>query len=174
MKKINAIIILAILGVILPNAASAQTWFKVATEASGTTVALPAGTTWRFGLTPTTNCGWATTQVASAAIALPVYWPGGKMGITPDPCPGKWKELDVLETSATQSITVVVAGKSSVVVVPALPVVTPPPPPPPTTTTYTFSCTGTVGGTVSVTASGVATLTASTIILTAPCNGVKQ
>lgn len=47
------------------------------------------------------------------------------------------------------------------------------PPPPPTNTIYNFSCDAIAKGTITV-INGVATITTSSITLTAPCNGVKQ
>lgn len=140
-----------------------QTWIKIAVESTTTTVTLPVGSIYRLG----SGTCWSANTTTITVTPLALYWPSGSFPFV-DPCPGVAKELDVLETAIAQTVTTVIAGKSSVVTVPALSK------PPPTSTTYTFSCTGTVGGTITITAAGIATLTASTITLSNPCNGTKQ
>lgn len=139
-----------------------QTWFKVASESSTTSITIPINTTIRFGL----GTCWSSTQTNTRGPStFALYWPTGQIGINPDPCPGVVKELDVMETSVTQNITVVINGKSSVVTVPALP--------PAPAVTYTFNCPATMTGTITITSAGVATITASNVTLTQPCNGIK-
>jgi hypothetical protein len=81
-----------------------QTWFTVTAENPSIAVVLPAGTTYRFG--DSINNLWsAPITVPAATTFSPV---DGNYGVFPfpDPDDGTVKELDVLETSATQVIAV--------------------------------------------------------------------
>ena len=129
MKKKAAGLLVAL--VCLP--ALGQTWFKVAVEPN--TVAT-TGQTWRYGIAVgTTTAGvkcpcWSpsfTTALTGKSIS-----DASNGFLVPDPAPGVAKELDVLETSAVQTVTV----NGAAVTVPALP--------PPPSTNYTVTCTATL------------------------------
>jgi hypothetical protein len=81
----------------------AATWVMVAPESSTIAAVLPAGTTYRFG--DTTNNKWsATITVTVATTFSPVSFTAGVFPFS-DPDTGFVKELDVLETSVPQAIT---------------------------------------------------------------------
>lgn len=80
----------------------AQTWFKVANE--GDTVTSTAAITYRYG----SGTLWTAPKTSSGTIAVSNATFG-------DPAPGVVKELDVLETSSAQTVTV----NGSAVTVPA-------------------------------------------------------
>src|ERR1044071_6215368 len=87
-------------------AASAQTWYKVATEVTAATVKLPAGATYRLG----SGTCWSASQTVAVATILSLQWPG-KYPFA-DPCPNVLKELDILETSAAQ-LVILTTGSSN-------------------------------------------------------------
>lgn len=128
---------------ILATSAHAQTWVKVASE--GDTLSVPTIITLRYGAAKGTpyGCGtgpalaadaWVTPKTATAVTTA-------GLGVI-DPANCYVKELDVLQTSAAQILTV--NGKS--VTVPALVVVVVTPPAP-TVNTITFSTTINFNGT---------------------------
>jgi hypothetical protein len=91
--------------------APTSTWFTITGESQNVSVVLPAGTTYRFG---TANCAieggaadWTQVTVTQTTFIADVSQGGA---VNPFPfgpvCYGTVKELDVLETSATQTITV--------------------------------------------------------------------
>lgn len=103
------------------------TWYKVAHD--GDSISIPAGTTLRYGASAGTPFGCGT----GPALAATVWVTPTKLGstVTPaalgvaDPANCYVKELDVLQTSVAQTVTV--NGKP--MTVPALPVVVVTPPP---------------------------------------------
>jgi hypothetical protein len=134
--------ILAAALALLTLPACAQTWVKIAAENTNTYVTLPAGTQYRFGTpltTSTAGCGtlgWLT-GTATSVTTLSAYY----TSFACDPAPGVVKELDVLQTSAAQTIVVVNNGTLSSVTIPALAVATQSASTKPTIT-GTFSCVG--------------------------------
>ena len=115
-------------------------WATVSAESSTTSVTLPAGTTYRFG--DYVNNKWSAPVTVYAATTIS---PISMAGVDPfpfsDPDVGTVKELDVLDTTASQSITVAnsAAGTTVSQIVPSL---TPPavvPVTPGTSYTLTFS-----------------------------------
>lgn len=116
---------------VLVGAAQAQTWFKVANE--GDTVKATA--TVRYGVN---NCVPSAAAACWVQLAVTGQFTASNTFFRVDPDVGVVKELDVLETSVAQTVTV--NGKP--VTVPALPappvvVVTPP-----TTGTVSYVLTG--------------------------------
>jgi hypothetical protein len=97
--------------------ATTPVWSTIASEGN-TSVTIPAGATYRFG-DKVNNLWSAPITVSSATTFSPIY-----IGIFPfaDPDPGTVKELDVLETTAPQTVTVVNfnAGTTVAQVVPPL------------------------------------------------------
>ena len=82
----------------------AQTWYTVTAESSTVAVVLPAGTTYRFG--DSANNRWSDPITVTAPTTFsPVFLPAGVFPFS-DPDPNVVKELDVLETTAPQSISV--------------------------------------------------------------------
>lgn len=140
-------------------AQTTQTWFKVADESS-ISVTIPAGVTWRWG---TPKCGltgapaWSASQVGPKTInPLTMAAATTQFGV-PDPCQLTAKELDILETTVVQTVTV--AGKP--VTVPALL------PPPPTTTMY--ACTYPAGSFTATVTSTTATSFTAPVSVTLSC-----
>jgi hypothetical protein len=85
-----------------PSGSSGQIWVKVASESYSYQLALPIGTTYRFGI----GTSWQSpVTVSQATVLTPYYTSFG--GAATDPAPGTVKELDVLEASTPQSITVI-------------------------------------------------------------------
>jgi hypothetical protein len=120
----------------------AQTWFTVTPESSTVTVVLPAGTTYRFG--DYANNRWSTTVTVNAPTTIsPVSMSAGDPFPFSDPDYGTAKELDVLETSAHQLVSVTDSAASPVattsLVVPPLIPPTAVPTLPGTSYTLTFS-----------------------------------
>jgi hypothetical protein len=82
-----------------------QSWFTVTAENPSLAVVLPAGSTYRFG--DSANNLWsAPITVTQATTISPVSMSGSDPFPFADPDPGAVKELDVVETSATQTIAV--------------------------------------------------------------------
>jgi hypothetical protein len=80
-------------------------WATIASESPTISVTLPAGTTYRFG--DYTNNRWSDPITVSAPTTInPVSMAGPNPFPFSDPDYGFVKELDVLETSNPQSITV--------------------------------------------------------------------
>jgi hypothetical protein len=116
---------------LLTASAGAQTWIKVADEATPGAVTLPAGTTYRYGTNTgktttgvdcaVTSCWLSATTTAKLTFAS-VYFPSGALGKV-DPAPGLVKALYVAETASAQTVTV---GTNSVTVPasPVLPIMT--------------------------------------------------
>lgn len=121
------------------TALPAQSWFKVAAESTSTIVTLPAGTTYRFGapLTSTANgcglLGWLTATVITPTLVTPT----AKKFVC-DPAPNVTKELDILQTTSAQAITVTSGNKSTTIMVPL--VLAPPPQPGQPSLIGTFTC----------------------------------
>jgi hypothetical protein len=87
-----------------PAPVQAPVWMMITSESSTMSVVLPAGTTYRFG--DPANNRWSTPITVNAPTTFsPVYFPDGAFPFD-DPDPGTVKELDVLETSSPQAITV--------------------------------------------------------------------
>jgi len=98
-------------------------WFTITQENVNVSVALPAGTTYRFGNTAS-NC-WAQVTVPAATTISPVAM--GLVNTFPfsDPCPGIVKEFDVLETTAAQTISVTNSTATPATVAMVVPSTTP-------------------------------------------------
>jgi hypothetical protein len=119
----------------------APVWVMVAAESQAVSVVLPAGTTYRFG--DTTNNVWsAPITVTEPTTFSPVFYPAGAFPFS-DPDPGVAKELDVVETSAAQVVTVTNTSVSPATtvaqIVPGFAVPTSVPVTPGTAYTVTFS-----------------------------------
>ena len=103
----------------LAQAPAPQTWFRVASE--GNTVIFLTPVTYRYG---TNNCA-----KAGGCWSAPVATTISPLGIVvnyknfpPDPAPGIVKGLEVLETAATQGVSVTAyGGVPTQVVIPAAP-----------------------------------------------------
>ena len=81
----------------------AQTWVTVAPESTTTSVALPAGATYRLG--DTINNKWsASVTVAAATTISPTAYFDGQYKFQ-DPDPGTTKLLQVLEIATVQVVT---------------------------------------------------------------------
>ncbi len=138
--------LLAFLLALIPFSASAQTipltsptWFKVANEGDAVT----ATATVRYGAAQgaTATAGFKSCATVGGcwmqlAVSGPITVGNALFG---DPIPGTVKELDVMQTTSAQTVTV--NGKP--VTVPALA----PPPPPSVTVVATYNVTG---GTVQI------------------------
>jgi hypothetical protein len=122
-------------------AAAINTWTTIASESAGISVTLPAGTTYRLG--DYTNNAWSAPITVSAATTFsPLFFPAGQFPFS-DPDNGTAKELDVLQTTAPQSISVTNVSVSPVSTISQIiPPLTPPttvPVLPGTSYTLTFS-----------------------------------
>ena len=120
----------------------APVWATVAAESTTTSVTLPAGTTYRFG--DSVNNKWSQSVTVYAVTTLnPISMGVSNMFPFSDPDPGTVKELDVLETSASQTVQVTnLAVSPASMVSLVVPSPTPPPAvpvPPGTSYTLTFS-----------------------------------
>jgi hypothetical protein len=93
----------------------AATWATIATESATTSVTIPAGATYRFGDTAH-NLWSAPITVTVPTTFGPVYFPASVFPFA-DPDVGTVKELDVLETTASQSVTVTNTSVSPVTTV---------------------------------------------------------
>lgn len=99
---------------------TAQTWQKVANESDKFSATTPL--TYRYGIaTGKTTTGvtcpcWSPSVTTKGAITTTV---NNGVIVPTDPTPGLVKELDILETSVMQTVTV----NGATVVVPAVPVV---------------------------------------------------
>jgi len=123
------------------TATSAQTWFTITPESSTTALVLPVGATYRFG--DYTNNRWSAPITVTAPTTLsPVFFPSGVFPFA-DPDPGVVKELDVLETTSAQAVTVTNLGVNPAAIASlTVPAIIPPnsvPVPPGTSYTVTFS-----------------------------------
>jgi len=117
-------------------------WVTITPESTTTSVTLPAGTTYRFG--DYTNNQWSQSVTVSAPTTIsPVSMASGDPFPFSDPDYGTAKELDVLETTASQSITVSNTGVApATTVAQIVPPLVPPttvPVTPGTSYTLTFS-----------------------------------
>jgi hypothetical protein len=106
----------------LPLLGLAQTWYKVASESPSASVALPAGTVYRWGIDPTGcptgfTCDWLAPVITTQAGGLIPYY----TSFASDPAYGVVKELDVLEAAAPQTVVVTDSGVATTVTVPASP-----------------------------------------------------
>ena len=109
--------------------ATTPTWFTVTQENASVSVTLPAGTTYRFG---TANCqgaggaaSWTQITVTQATTISSVSMGGGNSFPFSDPCQYTVKELDVLETSAVQTISVTNTTATPATVAMVVPSLTP-------------------------------------------------
>lgn len=109
--------------------ATNPTWFTITQESATTSVTLPAGTTYRFG---TANCpvannaaSWTQVTVTQATTISPVSMASTDPFPFSDPCLGTVKELDVLETSAAQTISVTNTAATPATVAMVVPSTTP-------------------------------------------------
>jgi hypothetical protein len=96
-------------------------WATISAESTTTSVTLPAGTTYRFG--DYVNNRWsAPVTVYTATTINPISMGMSNTFPFGDPDPGTVKELDVLETAASQSISVTNLTTSTTVsqIVPSL------------------------------------------------------
>jgi hypothetical protein len=116
---------------LLAGSLHAQTWQKVANENDTVTLSGPA--TVQFGVTTANAATCNGVRWIEGVYGLPANAPVVSIASTfvasngvfgADPCPNVVKELDVLETSSAQSLTV----NGAPVTVPALPVVVVTPP----------------------------------------------
>jgi hypothetical protein len=118
-----------------------QTWATITPENSMVSITLPAGATYRFG--DYTNNKWSDPVTVTAPTTIsPVSMASGNPFPFSDPDYGTVKELDVLETTAPQTIAVTNLGVSPTAVSQIVPPVVPPttvPVTPGTTYTLTFS-----------------------------------
>jgi hypothetical protein len=99
-----------------------QSWYKVATESPQTTIAMPAGTTYRFGL----GTCWSGSITVTAQTTLTANFPFSSCPNVPP------KEIDILQTAVDQVVKV---NKTSVTV-PAVGTA----PVPPATIVMTINC----------------------------------
>lgn len=139
LRKFSLVALLLAAPVLRAQTSSTPTWYTVTQENSSIAVTLPAGTTYRFG--DYTNNVWsAPVTVSQATTISPVSMGNGNPFPFSDPDPGTVKELDVVETSSTQSIVVTNLSNNTTaaLVVPALAVAT-------TTTTASTTTTTTPG-----------------------------
>lgn len=112
---------LLLLAALAATTAHAQTWYMVAPEGASTVVTIPAGTTYRVGVVscPATNAAaWSASVTVAAATTFNPFDLGTNAAAFPfaDPCPNVVKDLQVLETSAAQALTL----NGAAVSVPAL------------------------------------------------------
>jgi hypothetical protein len=112
--------------------APTSTWFTVSGENQNVSVVLPAGMTYRFG---TASCAaqngaasWTQVTVTQTTTISNVSM-GGATDPFPfaDPCYGTAKELDVLESSAIQTVTVNNSTATPATVAMVVPSLAPPP-----------------------------------------------
>ncbi|HEV2646285.1 MAG TPA: hypothetical protein VGU46_07980 [Acidobacteriaceae bacterium] len=124
-----------------PTTPAANNWTTIASESSGIAITLPAGTTYRFG-DYTHNLWSAPITVSATTTFRPLFFPSGQFPFS-DPDDGTAKELDVLQTTAPQSISVTnVWASPASTVAQVVPPLTPPttvPVLPGTSYTITFS-----------------------------------
>ena len=118
------------------------TWATVTSESATISVTLPAGTTYRFG--DYTNNVWSASVTVTVPTTIsPVSMASGDPFPFSDPDYGTVKELDVLETTAPQSIGVtnssVSPATTAALTIPALTPPTSVPVAPGTSYTLTFS-----------------------------------
>lgn len=124
------------------STSTSPVWFTVTQENAAVSVTLPAGTTYRLG--DYTHNLWSQSVTVSQTTTLsPVSMGVANSFPFSDPDQGTVKELDILETSAPQSVTV---ADSSVTPATTVALAVPPIAPPPavpvspgTTYTLTFS-----------------------------------
>ena len=109
--------------------ATTPTWFSITQENSNVSVTLPAGTTYRFGVA---NCPgangaatWTQVTVTQATTINPVSMLNSNPFPFADPCPYQTKELDVLEASSVQTISVTNSTASPATVAMVVPSTTP-------------------------------------------------
>jgi hypothetical protein len=94
-----------LLSVPILQAQTPQSWYTVTAENTSLSVVLPAGTTYRFG--DSVNNLWSNPVTVTQTVTInPVSMAGGNPFPFQDPDPGTAKELDVLQTPATQIITI--------------------------------------------------------------------
>jgi hypothetical protein len=123
-------------------ATPAPVWATITAENPSVSVTLPAGTTYRFG--DYTNNKWSESVTVTAPTTIsPVSMGNGDPFPFSDPDFGTVKELDILETTAPQSIAVTnLAASPATTTSQVVPPLVPPtsvPVPPGTTYTLTFS-----------------------------------
>jgi len=108
---------------------ASPTWFTVTQENSSVSVVLPAGTTYRFGTAscPVQNgaASWTQITLTAQTTLSPVSMAGGNSFPFSDPCNGTVKELDVLETSSAQTISVTNSAATPATVAMVVPSLTP-------------------------------------------------
>lgn len=88
----------------------AQTWYTVAPEGASTSLTIPAGTTYQVGVAScpaTSAAAWSAPVTVTAATTFNPLDLGTNAAAFPfaDPCPNTVKNLQVLETSAVQVLT---------------------------------------------------------------------
>jgi hypothetical protein len=117
--------ILAVLSAtpLFAQSTSTPTWYTVvpaSAQSPNISVTLPAGTTYRFGDTQNNIWGAPVTVTAQTTIS---DFDDGQSGRPADPDPGTQKELDILQTSGQQAVSVtnVTASPATIaVIVPSL------------------------------------------------------
>jgi len=124
------------------TAPTGPVWATITAENPSVSVTLPAGTTYRFG--DYTNNKWSDPVTVTATTTInPVSMSSGNPFPFSDPDYGTVKELDVLETTASQTIAVTnLAASPATTISQIVPPVVPPtsvPVPPGTTYTITLS-----------------------------------
>lgn len=117
---------MAALAAALVCSAHAQAWTLVAPESSSTTLTIPAGTTYKFGIDDCPSAGDVPAfsmpiTVAADTTFSPLNWPSGVFPFV-DPCDGSVKSLYVFDTALPQTLIL----NGAAFLVPALP---PPPAP---------------------------------------------
>ena len=152
----------------------AQTWYSPWPQiVDGSTVTFTSTVTVRYGQNVSTcvvtylTCiagkpslaSWLPPVTISASTASPVTIAVGTVWAKSDPAPGVYKQLQIQQTSTSQTIKVVSDTTTTTVTIPALPA-----------PSWRFSCPALMTGTVS--SMGIITL--GTVTLTGTCPGVKQ
>ena len=100
-------------------------WYTIAQESQTTAVTIPAGSTYRLG--DYTNNKWSSPVTVSQNTTFsPLYFPSGQFPFT-DPDPGTAKELDIQQTTSTQTVSVTNLGTSPATIASLnVPALTPP------------------------------------------------
>jgi len=122
--------------------APGATWSTVTSENTSISVTLPVGTTYRLG--DYTHNLWSESVTVTAATTInPVSMASGDPFPFSDPDPGTVKELDVIETTVPQTISItnagVYPGTPTALIIPAIVPPTSVPVTPGTSYTLTFS-----------------------------------
>ena len=129
LRKLSLLAILAAAPLCAQTTAT-PTWFAITQENLSVSVTLPAGTTYRFGTAACSYANgaasWTQVTVTQTTTISPVSMSGGNPFPFSDPCPYVTKELDVLETSSVQTISVTNSTASPATVAMVVPSIAPP------------------------------------------------